>query len=196
MDFLELGFSGVESWICAGADDLTTDEMDDIFRGRVKPKDPLEMTILEGKRFPDLLSAKLFMMAVSPRMLDILQDTSATGFTTHSLTLRHPVLGYTVHGYSLLIVHGRGGPLDEAKMQPIKRYQEAILNCNGFHIFEDKWDGSDVFTIDDLGFSVWVTERVARALKKCKPKLRHLNLTPNTHPYPYVPPNIKKHLPK
>jgi hypothetical protein len=170
--------------------------MDDIFRGRVKPKGPVEMTILEGERFPDLLSAKLFLTAVSPRMLDTLREISATGFSTHPLTLKHPGLGYTVQGYSLLIVHGQGGPLNEQQMEPIERSGDAIISCQGFYIFEDKWDGSDFFTIDSLGFSIWVTERVAKVLKKCKPKLRHVSLTPNTYPFPYVPPNIKEHLSK
>lgn len=190
MFFFRLGMTGVQTWI-SGWSDKVNRHCQEIVCGRMSPELPVELVIAGGERLPDLLCGS-GLCAVSPRMLNALQSVSATGYSTIPIVLTHPLLGCTVEGYSGLVIHGRGGPLDESRMQPVKKSGTAIISCQGFHIYEDRWDGSDLFVIDNLGVSVWVTERVATALSKCRPKLRNLSLTPNTEPFPGVPESVRK----
>lgn len=55
-----------------------------------------------------------------------------------------------------------------------------LLSCDGHYIYEDRWDGSDIFRIERVGYAVCVTERVAQVLKAAKPKLRNVMLLPNS----------------
>jgi hypothetical protein len=157
---------------------------DGLHRRNVRPEGPLEFEIIypEGsERPPDLMGIGGALNAVSPRMLRVLESIGATGYRPHPVILEHPLLGITVHGYQALLVHGNGGPLDEAQSHPRwSSESDGLLQCNGFYIHEDRWDGSDLFRIERLPSIVWVTERVAEALRKVKPKLRNVDLRPNS----------------
>jgi len=191
MRFYGLCDTGVQSWISGWSDDVYR-QCESIVRGGRQTPSPLEVTIAGGERLPDLLGAGM-LAGVSPRMASALQETMATGYSLTPLTMRHPQLGLSIDGYAALIVHGRGGPLDESRMLPISRSGDAILRCQGFYIHEDRWAGSDGFCIDGLGVSIWVTERVAQALLRVRPKLRNVELVPNDQPWPDVPAAAKQH---
>ncbi len=190
MRFYQLGDTGVQSWISGWSDEVYS-QCEGMVRGDTQVPPRLEINIAGGERLPDLLGAGM-LTALSPRMASTLHALAATGYTLVPLMLRHPALGISIDGYSALIVHGRGGPLDEDRMQPIKRSGNAILSCQGFYIYENRWDGSDIFCIDGLGVSIWVTERVAEALEKVRPRLRNVVLRPNTQMRPDVPESAKK----
>jgi len=184
MVFYRLGTSGVQSWVCGVNDDLSLEEWQALIFGKTITEGPVEIQVASGERLPDHLTASVVLHAASPRMERVLSSISATGYSIFPIVLKHPILGCVIGGYSGLAIAGRGGPLNEGRMQPIKKSGDTIIACNGYHIYEDRWDGSDVFTIEGLGFSVWVTERVAKALQKARPKLGNLHLTPNTEPWP------------
>ncbi|MBN1347232.1 MAG: hypothetical protein JXQ73_31365 [Phycisphaerae bacterium] len=183
MLFYSLSVSGSQQFMEGSieVEGLSVRDQEKTFRGEVAPPDAIMLDSVGGHKLPDRLSAA-FLTGVSPRMLAVFESVAATGYTTVPIILRHAPTGCVIHGYSGLVVTGRGGPLDEERMQPLKKSGDAIISCNGFYIFEDHWDGSDVFTIDGLGFNVWVTERVATALQKARPQLSNLHLTPNTQP--------------
>lgn len=183
MIYYKLGSGG--SFMSAGSAILTHDA-DAIVWGLEPLPQPAVFDHVEGERLPDLFGIAR-AVAVSPRLAGLLTDLEATGYSLQPVTIQHPVVGARIEGYGLLTVHGRGGALDEARMQPMQKSETAIMNCNGFYIYEDQWDGSDVFCIEGLGTSVWVTERIAKALMKVKPKLRNVYLTINTDPWPTGP---------
>jgi len=194
MQFYGLCVTGVQSWIACWSDAVFR-SCEAFVHGDAPLPSPVELDIVGGERLPDLLQAGM-LTGLSPRMSRALRNIGATGYSLAPLVLRHPTLGVAINGYEALVVHGRGGPLDESRMQPIKRTGDAILSCRGFHIYEERWDGSDVFCIDGLGVSIWVTERVAEVLRKVRPKLRNVELVPNTQPWPHVPEAARQHATK
>jgi hypothetical protein len=177
-----------QAWMAAWPRDGVRMPWEDLYRGNVRPEGPLEFEVIypEGsERPPDLLGIGGALKAVSPRVLRALESLGATGYRPHPVILEHPVLGITIHGYQALLVHGNGGPLDEAKSHPRWSADSGgLLSCDGYYIHEDQWDGSDFFRIERVGYAVWVTERVADALGQARPKLRNVLLLPNNETVP------------
>jgi hypothetical protein len=185
MLFFLLIESGRTTWLAGSLAPLSTDAWVDIVHGRRRPKGTLEVGTAGGERLADLAMFGL-MYALSPRMLAVLRSISASGYSTLPILLKHGPTGCVIHGYEGLIVHGRGGPLDPIRSEAV--YEEgALMQGVGHYIYEDRWDGSDIFCIEGLGVSVWVTERVAVALCGVRPKLRKVDLIANTEPFPRVP---------
>lgn len=156
MRFHRVESTGRGSWMTGIRRELSEGQWEDIFLARKVPSEPLELEAEDGKRLPDLLLTSGWVVCISQRMLEILEAVSATGYSAFPVVLTYPVVRCTIAGYHGLAVTGR----------------------RDFKTGE--WDGTDVHVMEGYGFNTWVTERVAMALKKAKPKLRNVVLTPTT----------------
>ncbi len=184
MDFYYITDGVSRSWLYAHRDDEMELPWEELYRGKGLPNGPLEFEVssASGDKPGDIMSADHRVLLVSQRILDVLESVSATGYRPHPAVLRHPVVPITIHGYHALFIQGNGGPIDDerSKAEWSQDPKEGLKGCKGIYIYEDMWDGSDLFRIERLGFVSCVTEKVARALMKVRPKLRNLDLRPNS----------------
>ena len=192
MTFYGISTTGRSCWIQAIPVGLSFPQSEQLIRGQMRCNGVLDAKACQGERPPDLLQLGL-IHAISPRVLDVFKKENVTGFDAVPVVIHHELVGCSISGYRAIIVNGRGGPLNEAAMQPVARSGDSILSCQCTQIFENLWDKTDVFLIDGLGVSLWVTERVAFALQRVRPKLRNLLLEPNTAPFPNTPESAKRY---
>jgi hypothetical protein len=95
--------------------------------------------------------------------------------------------------YHALRVSGRGGPFDARRSDEELDETGFRIGHSAIYMNESKWDGSDVFFIPGMGITLFVTERVAQAIRAAE--LTNVILTRNTEcrygtkmKYPYEPP--------
>jgi len=148
-------------------------DVDPYLLSREAPPAVVRYKVLRGRRAGDIISHG----AWSDRLIEVLKSCSATGYRTHPVEIwkerEH------ISGYQGVRIIGRGGPLDEER-SGVERSRSggAILGHSAIYIFDDRWDGSDVFTIPGLGLCVFVVERVAAALRSAR--LKNVDLILNS----------------
>jgi len=148
------------------------DDLHAVYLGAERPQ-PMHVKIRTGTRPGDMIFAT--PNVISERFLTMLRDCDATGYTTFPVALIKA--GDCVANFFGLRVYGRGGSFDEARSKAYHGTAGALDGYDGIYMDESRWDGSDVFFIPGVGVSLYVTERVAEAIKKAK--LVNVQLTPN-----------------
>lgn len=128
------------------------------------PLDGLRVLVRTGTQPGDLIFTT--PNVVSERFLGILRECNATGFDVFPVPLIKD--GEQVALYYGLRVYGRGGEFDRVRSDADIGETGAIHGSAAVYMNEADWDGSDVFFIPGLGVELYVTERVALALKKAK----------------------------
>lgn len=124
------------------------------------PPKNLRVEVRTGRRGSDTVFGSFNV--VSPRFLDVLRSTNASGYDPWPIPLVRN--GKVLATYYLLRVHGRGGPIDWARSGLDPSVEFATLRARQIFMDESKWDGSDVFLIPDLGIGPCVTVPIGRAL--------------------------------
>lgn len=142
-------------------------DIDDVFRGRRLPVAPVTFAYDGGSGAADLHeTTHVSLRLVSQRFIETLKATEATGWSCYAVQAYNKG-GDLIDGLSGLSVSGRCGVIVDNLRFPQVRY-----DCDGGYTmwvrqYFDTWDGSDIFS---PGGFIYVTERVATALKKAKLK--------------------------
>jgi len=148
------------------------DNVEDIVRGRVAPPDNIVYDIRDGDEPGDVLT---LTGVYSRRVSDTLRAAGARGFKTYPVCVRHK--NRPIDDFVGIQVVGSGGPVDEARSRLVRRASGAVMRHTGIYLFEEKWDGSDIFCLDGLGVAMFVTQEIAHQLQQIG--LRGLELLPN-----------------
>jgi hypothetical protein len=134
----------------------------------------LHVKIVRGVRPGDAIFATANV--VSERFVRVLRECQATGFDVFPVPLIKK--GAVVASFLGLRVFGRGGPWDSVRSNADMHEGGVAFGYSAIYMDESQWDGSDVFFIPGLGVTLFVTERVANAMKRAK--LLNVKLTVNT----------------
>lgn len=132
----------------------------------------MELNIQTGTTAADFIWNGFMLPSVSSRVVKILEESSITGFTTYRVRIEHR--GTEISGYHGLAIKGRGGLNHPSAYAAGFVKGTSIQKVDGLRPTE--WDGSDLFTLDDVPGAILATERV-RALFK-KEKVTNCGLSP------------------
>jgi hypothetical protein len=149
-------------------------------RAEVPVRDPIGFHQVEGTRFYDFVGTTWAVIdLVSNRVLDVLSESGARGWTTYPVEVRDR-RGGLVPGLHGLAVTGRCGPIED-HLSPIEVLPPpvpegaAMPHWMGLRFRPETWDESDVFTPEASAF-VFMTKPVRDALVRAKAK--NLTLDP------------------
>jgi hypothetical protein len=134
------------------------------------PLGPVRYEMTTGTEVGDLM----FPSLCSDRLVAAFESCAATGYLTYPVQVL--MGGEGIAGYQGLLVLGRGGPMD-LERSGAKR-ESWGWSHKSVQMDESRWDGSDVFSIPGMGITIFVSERVAQALREVQ--LRNVRLEPNT----------------
>lgn len=132
------------------------------FKGVVKVE--IDAGIIAG----DFLWNSHNLIVVSRKVINIWKKFD-TKFEIYEVKIVNKELPEKYYGVAIT---GRGGPLDKKKSRAKIKYglkpngKPSIMGIDGMYFFEDKWDGSDLFKLDEFPLGILVTERVMEAMKK------------------------------
>ncbi len=145
--------------------DLDLDAEREVLEGR--PSGAVPIKRIGGRDVYDVMLVGVFLHLVSPAVIAVLEALDAKGWTAMPVTSDVE----RVQDYRLLGVTGRCG------LEDANRRQRAMSAAGagsvsvpvrlGMFFKNDEWDGSDVFTMPNGGFTI-VTERVVDALYAAK----------------------------
>ena len=150
---------------------------DRLLLGLDQPSAPVLFDHDSGSSLADLMGETHGVLSIlSPKAVQVLQSSGATGFLTFAVVLRLPD-GGTCSDYRVLAVTGRAGPLDRTRCRfvtqsPAAAGGEATTAELGAYFDERSWDGCDIF-VPESSAIVCVTRRVRDALETAK--LRNLS---------------------
>jgi hypothetical protein len=125
-----------------------------------------------GTVWPTILG----MGAWSSALVSVFDSVGAKGLRTYDIDVLDRA-GRPIEGYRGIQVLGRGGSLVD-KESNVYRIDRRLWSYDCVIMETDKWDGSDVFAIPELGVMTFVTERVAHAVEHSR--LTLISLIPNT----------------
>jgi hypothetical protein len=134
----------------------------------------LHVKIVRGVRPGDAIFAT--GNVVSERFVGVLRECQATGFDVFPVPLIKK--GIVVASFLGLRVLGRGGHFDPVRSNADMKEGGVAFGHSAVYMDESQWDGSDVFFIPGLGVALFVTERVAKVMKRAN--LLNVKLTLNT----------------
>ncbi|MDQ8043531.1 MAG: hypothetical protein AAGC46_03695, partial [Solirubrobacteraceae bacterium] len=121
---------------------------------------------IQGARVDDLIGVSGGVMLVSPLFQSMLCEERATGWSLVPVAVKNRTLRAALDGYAGLAVSGRGGAIDFDRAE---RTMSASAHPTPIHrglpVSADRWDGSDLFRADDLGY-VFLTPRIAAAITR------------------------------
>ncbi|MBN2590910.1 MAG: hypothetical protein JXA96_13680 [Sedimentisphaerales bacterium] len=130
-------------------------------------KGTVSLQIMKGTTPGDFLwTSYATPIIVSDKVLDIWKNFKK--FTKYDVKIVGTEIPFQYHG---IAVTGKGGPLDTRKSKARYRKFEGekfIMGLHGFYFYEDRWDGSDIFYLDDCPGACIITEKVVKAMKKAK----------------------------
>lgn len=140
------------------------------------PED-LCVEVVRGGRPGDMMFAAFGV--ASSRFVDVLARCGATGYVAHPIAVHNAERdNEPISGYMLVKLTGRGGRLNEDKMQLVRSPGgDAISDYSGIYMDESQWDGSDVFAIPGFGIGMYVVKPIAAALRRAN--LRNVRLCRN-----------------
>jgi hypothetical protein len=145
----------------------------DLLRGDWIPTDKVELRWEMGKNTPgDIIWTTLAVLViVSKRVITIFHDEGFNGWSTYPVTV-YDKAGNTVDGYVGLSVTGRCGNIDNSQSQVIERqYPGGTFPMHrGLYFNSEEWDGSDVFCEKGKSGWIFITEKVAEALRRANIK--------------------------
>jgi len=122
------------------------------------------MFIDSGTVAADFIWNGLLLPIVSERVIRILKQNNIEKFSTYDIRITHK--NKEIPGYKGLVILGRGGSTDPKSYIDGKIPGTDIQKIKG--IFPTKWDGTDLFTLDDMYLMALATDRVKTIFKKEK----------------------------
>lgn len=121
-------------------------------------------TVRKGRIAGDFIGNDFVLLVVSDRVLTLLKGADISGYTTFQVDIIHE--GSRIDGYTGLGISGRGGKNDDRAYAGGMIPGTRIRKVRG--LFPTQWDGSDLFTLDDIPGAVLATERVKKVLQTAK----------------------------
>jgi hypothetical protein len=150
-----------------------------IFRGEYIPYEPIIFRQFMGKRIADFLwSGLIAPFCVSKKVIDVLSSHNFVGWSTYTAEV-YDKKGNQLLGYSGFVIKSHTGSQDLTRSQritkpPIVPKGKSFDVYKGMYFDESKWDGSDIFLVDN-GF-IGVTKEVRDAL--IAEKINNIGLVP------------------
>lgn len=124
----------------------------------------MSINIQTGTTAADFIWNGFGLPSVSSRVVGLLNEHSITGFTTYRVSIKNKET--EIPGYHGLAIKGRGGPNHPSAYAAGFIKGTTIRKIDGLRPTE--WDGSDLFTLDDVPGAILATERVRALFKKEK----------------------------
>ena len=124
----------------------------------------MSLTVDTGTFAADFVWSGHLLPLVSDRVLAILDSNSLAGFSTYRARLTNK--GVEIPGYCGLAISGRGGPNHPKAYAGGHIKGTTIRKVEG--LYPTQWDGSDLFTLDDVPGAILATEKVRCLFKKEK----------------------------
>lgn len=159
---------------------LSRDQAWRLFRGELKPAEPLRLGAYMGSRAADFLWAGLVhIVCVSSRVIDLLLANQVTGWSTYPVEV-FDRKGQSLTEYSGFAVIGSECRRDRSRSQIVTKLNAAgrpIQVYKGLYFDESQWDGSDFFLVHPFS-SIVVTKKVYHLFKRAK--VTNVRLTPLT----------------
>ena len=124
----------------------------------------MEIYIQSGTTAADFIWNGHLLPSVSSRVVEILKDSSIIGFTTYRVRIEHR--GIEISGYHGLAIKGKGGL--NRPSAPAAGDTMGTVTQKKLGLQPTEWDGSDLFTLDDVPGAILATERVRALFKKEK----------------------------
>jgi hypothetical protein len=124
----------------------------------------------KGGRPGDFVWNSHGLVVASLRVPELFKREGYEKWSTFPVEVR--VQGGTLPGFTGVSVLGSAGPIDYDQSR-VEWYfnpdgsRRSIRSMDGLYFDPSKWDGSDIFCVDDLD-AFLVTDRVVRALRKAK----------------------------
>ena len=142
-----------------------------LYLRKTAPKPPPQFSVVCGRERGHALGSFLWDRAI----VEALETAQAAGFGSYPARVKWGRTGIRdVFGIHLF---GAGGQFD-TRASGAKWSESGVWYHRAVYMDTSKWDGSDVFTIRELGMSVFLSERAAAPLLKMK--LRNCQLTLNS----------------
>jgi hypothetical protein len=136
-----------------------------VFRGECPCPPGLRFQRVKGSRPVDLVGTTLPPLTLlSGRTFEALSTSGMTGWEAHPVPVELSAGGDALD-YSLLIVRGRSGPVDNSlshrAVLPAPVGGRTMSGWKGLFFNDSSWDGTDLFTPRDSGY-LCVTQRVKK----------------------------------
>lgn len=123
-----------------------------------------KLTVVKGTVAGDLLDNSTNLLVVSGRLVGLLRERGVKSFRTYDIDLSGRS-GEKIHGYKGVGILGRGGPNDPSLMKGFHPGTR-IKRIDGLK--PSAWDGSDLFTLDDIPRIGLVTNRLKEIMEENK----------------------------
>lgn len=176
-------FPGFSNLYCMEQDTCKTKTMyagfasetphEELLRGEWQPTEPLQANWSMGRPEPGDIAVGMTVswFYLGQRVQDLFNDHALTGWSTYPIVL-HNKVGDVCSGYAGLSVTGRCGTLQKERSKKIPCHAKKLGkgDWRGMYFDESTWDGSDLFTTDDLTAYLFATEKVKNVFNEYKIK--------------------------
>jgi hypothetical protein len=169
---LRITVRGYSDWV-------TSDFTWTLFRGQDLPMQPIKLGGYMGGQVTDFLwSDLIYMVCISARTVEILEEHKVTGWATYPVEV-YGKNGEAILGYYGFSVTGGECRRDRSRSQIITK--QAVVGgkpyevYKGLYFYEEDWDGSDIFIVQKFG-GIVITENVFKIFKKAR--ITNVKLTP------------------
>ncbi len=128
----------------------------------------VQARIVCGARPGDLMRPGSVLFFVSERFIEALRENGFTGWGTYDVEIsggKGPLPRY--YG---LVAYGVGGPIMPEESEVRYEPSGGIIAMRRLVFDVSQWDGSDIFYLPPNSGGIYVTEHVAKTLKKAKLK--------------------------
>ena len=122
------------------------------------------LEVESGTTCGDFLRNDALLMVVTSRLITILKSHGIRAFSTYRVRVTRD--GVDIPGYFGLAVLGKGGPNDPSLVTYCEDARSKSKSRKIDGLRPTKWDGSDLFTLDDMYRVVLATEKVRRVFKQ------------------------------
>jgi len=142
---------------------------------------PVTMEVISGSKVGDLIAA-FFCLVCSLPLVRVLRMVGATGFETFPVEVRHASKGLSFDYTGLCVSHR--AKIDQERVERMWQVlgqapaDGSAFDTRGILVDEASRGDWDFFLLDQLGYNVFVTDRVAQALRTAR--LRNVCLTPSS----------------
>jgi len=132
-------------------------------------KGVVHIEIVGGNSPGDILHVGFPLLIVSFKVLELWKQFEK--YETYPVVILRNNLPQE---YTGIVFLGRGGPFDPNESKAVyfkgadSKGKGVIIKQQGMYFDDSKWDGSDLFTIDDFPCHPIVTEEVVKLMKKAK----------------------------
>ncbi len=121
------------------------------------------LEITSGTTPGDFIRNDTLLLVASDKLIETLQAHRIRSFSTYRVKVMHE--GRPVPGYHGLAILGEGGPNDPSLVEHYVT-RRGTKSRRIYGLCPTDWDGSEVFTLDDMPRVALATERVRQLFKK------------------------------